>query len=158
MTRTGLTVVAAIALATSIAAQEPAKKSGPPKKDPNHVTVTGCLSGGEQANTYILTAKPDALTAGVNAATAGAVPTINYLLQGGLDFKAHVGHEVEVVGRVDDKSTAKKTEAKKKTEQPAATKGVDPEVKVTERARIEVRPLRVESVRMVSETCQAAKQ
>lgn len=101
MTRISLaTLVAATVAVATLAAQDP-KKSGPPTKPPNHVTLTGCIRGGPEANTYIITKAPDALTAGINAATTGAVPTINYVLVGGQDFKPHVGHQVEITGRID---------------------------------------------------------
>jgi hypothetical protein len=149
--RISLPVAAALVLAASISAQD---KPGPPMKDPNHVTLTGCIAGGQQANTYVLTKAPDPLTAGVNATMSGAVPTINYLLIGEQDFKPHVGHKVEITGRIaNDPAGGAKTEDKKKVEPPATTKDVDPKVKVTERSKIEVRRLQVESLKMVSVTC-----
>jgi hypothetical protein len=149
-------VAFAILFTAAAAAQDAGKpQSGPPRKDPNHVTLTGCVAGGDQANTYVLTKVPDQLSAGVNAATTGAVPTVNYLLVGSQDFKPHVGHRVEITGRIDhDAEKGVKTEDKKKTEPQATTKDVDPKVKVTERTRIEVRKLNVESMKMVATSCQ----
>lgn len=162
MMRTSLAATAfAVALTTSLAAQDsqPAQPGGPPTRDPNHVTLTGCIAGGEQANTYVLTQVPDRLTAGVNATMTGAVPTIHYLLVGPQDFKSRVGHRVEITGRIDeDKAGGTKTEEKRKTEPPATTKEAEPKVKVTERSRIEVRKLAVESLRAVTGSCEAKRQ
>lgn len=149
----------AFALAATLAAQDATQKqSGPPRRDPNHVTLTGCIEGGQQTNTFVLTKAPDPLTAGVNATTTGAVPTIHYLLVGNQDFKSHLGHRVEITGRIDeDKAGGMKTKQTKKTEPPATTKDVDPKVKVTERSRIEIRKLTVESIKMVGPNCESQK-
>jgi hypothetical protein len=78
--------------------------------DDNHVKLTGCLVKGERGDHgYLITNLPSepasTSTAGVNvvpgaAGTTGAYSTIFYWLDDDDDLARHVGHRVEVEGRV----------------------------------------------------------
>jgi hypothetical protein len=63
------------------------------------VTVVGCLKNGAQTNQFVLVATADPMAKGVAVATSGAVPNVNYVLSGGSNLTAHVGHRVEISGR-----------------------------------------------------------
>src|SRR5437867_7856800 len=83
-------------------------------KDAKDVTVTGCVAAGTEPNTFILTTKaaspdaaaPAAPTTPPAEATAPA-NIVTYRLDSPEKVKAHLGHQVEVTGRLDDKGAAK---------------------------------------------------
>ena len=143
--------------ATAYAQQQPSAASA--QDDKKSITVTGCLQPGAQPNQFVLaatSAAADPLARGVAIATAGAVPNIHYLLSGGSNLGAHVGHRGEITGTSAGKSQkAAATESSStRTEVPNKP---DPKVEVKEKTSIEVRDLHVESLKMVSASCAAAK-
>ena len=119
------------------------------KRDPKLLTVTGCLVQGNPANTFLLTKVPDPLVASVTAAGGGAIPTVTYQLSGGQNLAAHVGHKVEVTGRgpLNEQTPVKIVDSEKEYKSPGA------KAEVKEKAAVVVRPLAVETLKMVSADC-----
>jgi hypothetical protein len=130
--------------------QEQAKASS----DDKTITVVGCLQSGAQPNQFVLASTPDQLAKGVAVATSGTVPNVTYQLSGGSNLAAHLGHRVEVTGTSSGKSQkAAATESSvRRTESPS---GPDTKVETTEKAAIELRDLRIQSLKMVSTDCKA---
>ena len=154
MTNKVLYCLLTISLAgASTLAQNTSSRPSTDKRDPSLITVTGCLQKGAQPNTFILTKVPDPLASSVAASSGGAVPTVTYQLSGGQNLAAHLGHKVEVTGKgpLKPAKAVEVTSAETKREEPAGKKTATTEVK--ERAAVAVRPLAVESVRMVSTDC-----
>ena len=111
-------------------------------------------AGGGPSNQFVLAATADQLAKGVAVATSGAVPNVTYMLSGGSNLGAHVGHRVEITGRTSgDAQKAASTEESVKRER--VPDKPDPKVEVKEKATIEVRDLQVESLKMVSTSCAA---
>jgi len=123
------------------------------ENDMRIVTVTGCLERGPQAGSFLLSRVPDPLTDSVAAAAGSAVPTITYQLSGGQNLAPHLGHRVEITGKTPLKPQApvKVADAETKHQAPVGNKTATTEVK--EKAAISVRPLAVDSVRMISTDC-----
>ena len=147
------TVLALVALSvsTTAAAQQPAAQ----KKDDDRksITVVGCLQPGAQANQFVLAATADPLAKGVAVATSGVVPNVTYLLSGGRNLGAHVGHRVEIAGRTSgkaQKAVSTDSSATKRVEVPGKP---DPKVETESKATIEMRDLEVERLKMVSTSC-----
>jgi hypothetical protein len=142
-----------LSLAWSAAAQDRAQKM-PSSGDLKTITVVGCLQAGAAPNQFTLANTADPLAKGVAVAMSGAVPNVTYQLSGGSNLAAHVGHQVEITGMTSGK--AQKAVATgssvRETEIPNRP---DPKVETKERASIEVRDLRIESLKMVSTTCTA---
>ena len=144
--------VLVLASAAVVGAQQyPAPKADDKMaKDAKDLTVTGCIAAGTEPNTFILTAKaastdaaaPAAPTTPPAGATAGASP-VTYRLDSPEKVKAHLGHQVEVTGKLDE---TKATDAKEATPAPeaapAGTSGKQPSLK-----------LKVKEVKMLSGTC-----
>ncbi len=120
-----------LAAATTASAQTPSPKGGD-KIVPEPITLTGCVAAGEKDNTYMLSNvvrvdKP------VPVGTSGrAGPAAFYWLDSPGKLKGHVGHQVQIVGMLDDdvdktEVTLKegrvevKTEGAKKIEVPEGT-------------------------------------
>jgi hypothetical protein len=122
------------------------------KANPRSLTVTGCLAKGADANTFLLTKVPDPLVDSVAASGGGAVPTVTYQLSGGQNLAAHVGHKVEITGRGPLKPQTPTKVTDTETKYAAAGKN-GPSAEVKEKAAIAVRPLMVESFKMVSVDC-----
>ena len=150
-------VPAILVLSISTAAQAPNSTQGASKDDDRKpVTVVGCLRAGAQPNQFVLAATPDPLAKGVAVATAGAVPNITYQLSGGTNLAEHVGHRVEITGRSSGESRkAVATDSNVKRER--IPDKPDPKVETKEKANIELRDLQIESLKMVSPSCEAAK-
>lgn len=149
------TMLALMALSVSATATAQ-QASTPTSKDSDlkPLTVVGCLQAGAQPNQFVLAATPDQLAKGVAVATSGAVPNVTYMLSGGSNLGAHVGHRVEITGRTSgDAQKAASTEASVKRER--VPDKPDPKVEVKEKATIEMRDLQVESLKMVSTSCAA---
>jgi hypothetical protein len=149
------TVLALIAMSvsTTASAQQPAAQ----KKDDDRkaVTVVGCLQTGAQPNQFVLASTADALAKGVAVSTSGAVPNVTYVLSGGTNLGAHVGHRVEITGRTSgkaQKAVSTDASATKRVEVPDKP---DPKVETKSKATIEMRDLQVETLKMVSTTCAA---
>jgi len=129
------------------------------KRDPKLLTVTGCLTEGTPAGTFLLTKVPDPLVASVAASGGGAIPTVTYQLSGGQNLRAHVGHKIEVTGRgpLNDQTPVKVVDTE--TKRPAADANTadkkTPVTEIKEKAAVVVRPLAIESFKMVSTDCTA---
>jgi len=122
------------------------------KRDPRILTVTGCLQKGPQAGTFMLTKVPDPLVDSVAASGGGAIPTVTYQLSGGQNLAAHVGHKLEVTGRGPLKPETPTKVTDTETKYPASG-GSGARAEVKEKAAVALRPLAVDSVKMVSTDC-----
>jgi hypothetical protein len=98
---------AAIVLAAHPGAQAPAGKS--PRTPADHVTdvrATGCLSKTDQARVLVLahvrwvSGGPKGTAATKARARGGEGESIKVNAAGGVDLNAHVGHQVEVTGKL----------------------------------------------------------
>jgi len=150
-------VPAILVLSISAAAQTPNSPQPASKDDDRRpITVVGCLQAGAQPNQFVLAATADPLAKGVSVATSGAVPNITYQLSGGTNLAAHVGHRVEITGRsTGDARKAVSTDSNVKRDR--IPDKPDPRVETKEKATIELRDLQIESLKMVSTSCAAAK-
>lgn len=126
-----------VAFAAAALAQNPdAAKQAPMKgMKPGAVTVSGCVAEGAPAGHFMLNnatmMMPDAKKEGSSTMpTTGDKSMASYMLVGGENLKAHVGHKVEVSGTL---------------ETPGQPDEKTPGTKAAE--------LRVQSVKMVSATC-----
>ena len=148
-----LTLFAALALCLpfNAAAQQPAAKGASKPEDLKPITVVGCLQSGAQPNQFVLANTADPLAKGVAVAMAGAVPNVTYLLSGGTNLAAHVGHRVEITGTTSGKAQKAATSGGSVRE--TEVKGPDPKVVTKEKATIEVRDLNIQSLKMVSTDC-----
>jgi hypothetical protein len=150
------TILALIALSvsTTATAKQADPKTTKQDDDLKPLTVVGCLQPGAQANQFVLAATPDAMAKGVAVATSGAVPNVTYLLSGGTNLAAHVGHRVEITGRTSGQAQKAESADSKVTRERVPDKP-DPKVETKEKASIEMRDLRIESLKMVSTSCAA---
>jgi hypothetical protein len=115
-------------------------------------TVVGCLQTGAQANQFVLAVTADAMSKGVAVATSGAVPNVTYVLSGGTNLAAHVGHRVEITGRTSGRARKAESTDSSVTRERVPDKP-DPKVETKEKATIEMRDLQIESLKMVSTSC-----
>ena len=144
--------VLVLASAAVVGAQQyPAPKADDKvAKDAKDMTVTGCVAAGTEPNSFILTTKAASADAAAPAPTtppadaAAAANTVTYRLDSPEKVKAHLGHQVEVTGRLDDKKATDTTAAAPAPDatQPAGTSGKQPSLK-----------LNVKAVKMLSATC-----
>jgi hypothetical protein len=141
------------ALSVSVAAQQPSKADS--TEDLKPITVVGCLQTGAQPNQFVLASTADPMAKGVAVAVSGAVPNVTYVLSGGTNLAAHVGHRVQIAGSTTGK--AHKAESADRTVKRAEAPGPDTKVETREKATIEMRDLRVESLKMVSTSCATPK-
>jgi hypothetical protein len=148
-----LSLCGALAAATAVSAQTPSPKGGD-KIVPEPITLTGCITAGTESNTYMLSNV-------VRSDKPANDTTAFYWLDSPDKLKAHVGHKVEIKGRLDDdvdktKTTAKdgKVEVKsenKKVEVPAGTNAAAAAGTAgTKRINYKVK---VQAVNHVSPTC-----
>lgn len=135
--------LAAICGTALLSAQAPPAAAG--QKPDHSVTVTGCVAPGTGTGQFILT---NAVTMPAVADKAKPVAekekmppgrTMTYMLVGGTDLKAHVGHKVEVMGMLAKPGVPPSSSAKP---DPGASASKDTGGTVT-----------VSSVKMVSATC-----
>lgn len=153
---TTMLALTALSFSTTAAAQQPGNTAAKKDDDRKPITVVGCLQTGAQPNQFVLAAIADPISKGVAVATSGAVPNVTYVLSGGSNLGAHVGHRVEIAGRTSgDAQKAVSTDASVKRER--VPDKPDPKVEVKEKATIEMRDLQVESLKMVSTSCATAK-
>jgi hypothetical protein len=150
-----LSLCFALAAATAVSAQTPSPKGGD-KIVPEPITLTGCVAAGTEANTYMLSNVVRSDKPGSNDSSAF------YWLDSPSKLKAHVGHKVEIVGRLDDdvdKTKVKekdgkvevKAEGGRKVEVPAGTTAAAAAGAAgTKRINYKVK---VQSVNHVSPTC-----
>lgn len=116
-------------------------------------TVSGCLSGSADGR-FVLTAAPDAAVAATERALGDERETHSYVLTGGDNLQAHVGHRVEVTGTISGRTQELDHDAKSKTEQPPSGDKT-PTVATKEEVEIEVRQLNVQTVRPLAQPCTA---
>ena len=150
------TILALFALSVSAtaAAQQPDTAAAKRDDDRKPITVVGCLQTGAQPNQFVLAATADDLAKGVAVATSGGVPNVTYVLSGGSNLGAHVGHRVEIIGRTSGKAMKAESSDSKVTRQRVPDKP-DPKVETKEKATIEMRDLQIENLKMVSTSCAA---
>ena len=106
-----IVLCAVVGLTATMAAQQaiPRGSKAPSKANAKTVTITGCVAQGIDADHYVLAnavRREQPPSSNAVAGTSGKVgshkdsahdPTGPYDLQGG-EFKAHLGHKVEVTG------------------------------------------------------------
>jgi hypothetical protein len=144
--------LAVVVLSVSATASAQQAKGGEDNRQ--NVIVVGCLQKGAQANQFVLAATADPLAKGVAVATSGAVPNVTYLLSGGTNLGAHVGHRVEIKGKTTGKGQkAVSTNSSEKRER--IPNKPDPKVETKEKATIEMLDLQVDNLNMVSTSCAA---
>jgi hypothetical protein len=146
-------IVATLAAALSVAckgseeaapvAQSQSQTAAQPAQTP--VTVTGCLRAGEAADTFVLTADP----------TGAREPATTYQLAGreGVDFRSNVGRRVEMSGVVaaSQRIAGQTLPAPTPGDRATGTAGTPT---VETRTEVQIRQLRVESLRPIAETCE----
>ena len=145
-----LGILVLVSAATVGAQQYPAPKADDKvAKDAKDLTVTGCVAAGTEPNTFILTAKAADAAAPAAPTTppadaAAAASTVTYRLDSPEKVKAHLGHQVEVTGKLDETkaSDAKETTPAPDAAAPAGTSGKQPSLK-----------LKVKDVKMLSASC-----
>jgi hypothetical protein len=119
----------------------------------DRVTISGCLTASPEGN-FALTAAPDAAVATAARAMNDERETHTYVLLGGDNLTQHLGKRVEVVGNIEGKKQEMEQDAKKTTEAaPDSRHGDTPTVKTKEEIDLEVRQLRVSTIRDVAPTC-----
>ena len=145
--------LAALSLSSTALAQQADTKTTKQDDDLKPLTVVGCLQPGAQPNQFVLAATAGSMAKGVAVATSGAVPNVTYVLSGGSNLAAHVGHRVEITGRTSGDAQKAETSDRNVTRDRIPDKP-DPKVDVKEKATIEMRDLRIESLKMVSTSCE----
>src|SRR5687767_8335849 len=93
--------LALVVLSVSATAWAEQAKGGEDNRQ--NIAAVGCLQKGAQANQFVLAATADPLAKGVAVATSGAVPNVTYVLSGGTNLAAHVGHRVRIKGKTTGK-------------------------------------------------------
>jgi len=127
-----------LSVSTTAAAQQADTKTPAKNDDLKPVTVVGCLQSGAQANQFVLAATADPIAKGVAVATSGSVPNVTYVLSGGSNLAAHVGHRVEITGRTSGNAQkAESSDANVKRER--VPDKPDPKVETKEKIAIEMR-------------------
>jgi hypothetical protein len=149
----GLALVV-LSVSATASAQQAGATTAKRDDDRKPAKVVGCLQNGAQANQFVLMATADPLAKGVAVATSGSVPNVTYVLSGGTNLGAHVGHRVEIIGRTSGNvQKAVSTDSNMKRE--SLPDKPDPKVETKEKATIEMRDLQVETLNMVSTSCAA---
>jgi hypothetical protein len=145
--------LAVLSVSATPRAQQAGNTTQQKDDDRKSVTVVGCLQTGAQANQFVLATTADALAKGVAVRTTGAVPNVTYVLSGGSNLSAHVGHRVEITGRTSGKAQRAVSTDSSSTKRVEVPDKPDPKVETKERATIEMRDLQIESLKMVSTDC-----
>jgi hypothetical protein len=148
-------VLIGLSVSTTATAQQPNTSTAKKDDDRKPLTVVGCLQAGAQANQFVLASTADALAKGVAVRTSGAVPNVTYVLSGGTNLGAHVGHRVEITGRTTGKAQKAVASDESATKREKIPGKPDPKVETTEKVPIEIRDLEVETLKMVSTSCAA---
>ncbi len=149
-----LLAISVLSVSTTANAQQADTKTTKQDDDRKPLTVVGCLQTGAQPSQFVLTATADQMAKGVAVATSGGVPNVTYVLSGGTNLAAHVGHRVEIAGRTTGKAQrAEATDSNVKRER--VPDKPDPKVETKEKIAIEMRDLQIESLKMVSTSCAA---
>jgi hypothetical protein len=149
-------ILAALTLSVSAtaSAQQSAAPASKADDDKKPLTVVGCLQSGAQANQFVLTPTADPIAKGVAVATSGTVPNVTYVLSGGSNLAAHVGHRVEIAGRTSGE-VRKAVTTDSSVQRVDVPNKPDPKVETKEKTAIEMRDLQIESLKMVSTSCAA---
>lgn len=150
---TSMLALVALSVSATAAAQQENTSAARRDDDRKPLTVVGCLQTGAQANQFVLAATADALAKGVAVATSGVVPNVTYVLSGGTNLSAHVGHRVEITGRTSGKAQKAVSSDSSSTKRVEVPGKPDPKVETKEKATIELRDLEIESLKMVSTSC-----
>jgi hypothetical protein len=149
---TSILALVMLSVSATATAQQAETKTAKQDDDRKPATVIGCLQTGAQPNQFVLSVTADPISKGVAVATSGAVPNVTYVLSGGTNLAAHVGHRVEIRGRTSGKAQkAVSTDSSVKRER--LPDKPDPKVETKEKATIELRDLQIESLTMVSTSC-----
>jgi hypothetical protein len=148
-------VLIGLSVSATAAAQQAATSTAKKDDDRKAITVVGCLQAGAQSNQFVLASTADALAKGVAVRTSGAVPNVTYVLSGGTNLGAHVGHRVEITGRTTGKAQRTMSSDENATKRVQIPDKPDPKVETKEKVPIEVRDLEVETLKMVSTSCAA---
>jgi hypothetical protein len=155
-----LSLCVLLAGATAASAQTPSPKGGD-KVIAEPITLSGCVAAGTEANTYMLSNVTRADNKVVGTTGSGEAPPF-YWLDSPSKLKGHVGHQVQVIGWLDDdvdKSKVKekdgkveiKSEGGQKVEVAAGTTaGAAAGTPGTKRLNYKVK---VKDVKMTSESC-----
>lgn len=172
--------VLALALASSLAVAAAELGASPARSaDDKELTLSGCLVRGDgDGDPYLLTNAPaepalgNSPSSAVNPTVLGTgveINTIFYWLEGHDDLKAHVGHRVEIVGELKGDLKDGEIKADRKDRWTELTVKADgrsmkarvPNTSVIARpgdkdrkARISVRRIDVERVRMIAAACE----
>lgn len=131
-------------------ANRPAGTSG------DALTVSGCLSGGNDGR-FVLTAAPDPGVTTAARPGMGERDTHSYVLVGGTNLQSHLGKRVEVSGTLVGREQELEREAKTRSESaPTGTSGRQdtPTVTTKEEVDVEIQQLNVRDVREIAPTCQ----
>jgi hypothetical protein len=128
------------------------------KKDPDELSVTGCLTASARRDRFMLTPlKKDALAGEMTRRTTDVAPTYTYQLVGGSNMGAHIGQQVTVTGKLD-RSFKEDAEVDRERETQAAPARPDapkPTVETKEKAEVELRRLQVGTVKSIGKKCEA---
>lgn len=152
----------AAAFAVGLAAQAPtgqAPSSQAQQSKDDNVTVTGCLKAGDQPGTFVLSnakwddkkgatpatpaTPPSGAATGTAGSPAGMADTIKLSASGSTKLSEHVGHTIQVTGKID-------------SSRPSTTGTSGTGAGAGAGASSASRPqqtLNVDSVKMVSSTC-----
>src|SRR5262245_39551631 len=106
------------------------------------VTITGCVADKDAKGHYMLNNAASASNPTSTTAPAPTTVASSYVLTGGGDLKAHVGHKVEITGTIDQAKMQKPADTATGTSGSTADKSANADT------------LKVKSVKMVAETCQ----
>jgi len=117
------------------------------------VTVTGCLTSGQDGR-FALTAAPGAAVSTAARAMDDERDTHSYVLVGGDNLQAHLGKRVEVTGTLAGKTQDMEQKTTKETQATPASGKDTPVVKTKEEVDLEVRQLNVREVRDLAPTCE----
>ena len=147
--------LATLSVSTTAIAQQADTKTTARNDDLKPITVVGCLQTGAQPNQFVLAATADPIAKGVAVATSGTVPNVTYMLSGGSNLAAHVGHRVEIAGRTTGDARKAVSTDSSATKRESIPNKPDPKVETKEKIAIEMRDLQIESLKMVSTSCAA---
>jgi hypothetical protein len=151
-----LSVLTAGAACSSDRGAEPGDANRPAGGSGDALTVSGCLSSGNDGR-FVLTAAPDPGVTTAARPGMGERDTYSYVLVGGSNLQSHLGKRVEVSGTLVGREQELDLEAKTRSEAtPTGTSGRQdtPTVTTKEEVDVEVRQLSVRDVREIAPTCQ----
>jgi hypothetical protein len=120
------------------------------------VTISGCLSGGNDGR-FVLTAAPGPGVTTAARPGMGERDTHSYVLVGGTNLQSHLGKRIEVSGTLVGRERELEHEAKTRSEAaPTGTSGRQDTPTVTTKTEVdvEIQQLNVRDVREVAPTCQ----